>query len=82
MFVCRRASPQDHTTLRLHRALRDRTGFGSHVAIRARETLAKPEVPISSASAEVAFSGLAPAYFGLYQINVRVPADYILLRLH
>jgi uncharacterized protein (TIGR03437 family) len=36
-------------------------------------TLAMPEVTVGGAPAAVTFSGLAPGYAGLYQINVQVP---------
>jgi uncharacterized protein (TIGR03437 family) len=36
-------------------------------------TLATPTVTIGGAPATVSFSGLAPGYVGLYQINVQVP---------
>ncbi|HWQ53193.1 MAG TPA: S8 family serine peptidase [Bryobacteraceae bacterium] len=38
-------------------------------------TLATPTVTIGARSAPVTFSGLAPGYVGLYQLNVTVPAD-------
>jgi uncharacterized protein (TIGR03437 family) len=36
-------------------------------------TLVKPTVTIGGVPATVAFSGLAPGYVGLYQVNVQVP---------
>ncbi len=38
------------------------------------QTLAQPTVSIGGVAATVAFSGLAPGYVGLYQVNVQVPA--------
>ena len=38
------------------------------------ETIATPIVTIGGVQATVAFSGLAPGYVGLYQVNVPVPA--------
>ena len=37
-------------------------------------TLATPAVTVGGVPAAVTFSGLAPGYVGLYQINVQVPA--------
>ena len=38
-------------------------------------TRADPTVTIGSQAAAVSFSGLAPGFVGLYQVNVAVPAD-------
>ena len=38
------------------------------------ETAIMPTVTIGGAPAQVTFSGLAPGYVGLYQVNVQVPA--------
>jgi uncharacterized protein (TIGR03437 family) len=38
------------------------------------ETLARPEVMIGGRVAEIHYSGLAPGFVGLYQINARVPS--------
>jgi uncharacterized protein (TIGR03437 family) len=38
------------------------------------ETAITPTVTIGGAPAQVTFSGLAPGYVGLYQVNVQVPA--------
>jgi uncharacterized protein (TIGR03437 family) len=35
-------------------------------------------VIVGNNSAEVLYAGLAPGYFGLYQVNVRVPANALL----
>ena len=37
-------------------------------------TVSKPEVTIGGFSTEVLFSGLAPGFAGLYQVNIRIPA--------
>src|SRR5206468_248849 len=37
-------------------------------------TVNSPVVKIDGVSAEVSFSGLAPGFVGLYQVNVRVPS--------
>ncbi|MBI4465461.1 MAG: SBBP repeat-containing protein [Acidobacteria bacterium] len=37
-------------------------------------TVTTPQVSIGGVPVPVAFSGLAPGYFGLYQVNVQVPA--------
>lgn len=39
------------------------------------ETLASPTVTIGGRQAQVLFSGLAPFFVGLYQLNVVIPAD-------
>ena len=51
------------------------TGLG---AVRAaasglRETVAAPRVTVGGAEAKVLFSGLAPGYLGLYQVNAQMP---------
>jgi uncharacterized protein (TIGR03437 family) len=38
-------------------------------------TMTLPRVTIGNAPAKVQFSGLAPGYAGLYQVNVEVPAE-------
>jgi len=38
-------------------------------------TMTTPVVTIGGKNAEVLFSGLAPCYVGLWQLNIRVPAD-------
>ena len=40
-----------------------------------RESLAQPEVSIGNATATVSYSGLAPGFLGLYQVNVQVPKE-------
>ncbi|MEP7366913.1 MAG: IPT/TIG domain-containing protein, partial [Acidobacteriota bacterium] len=54
------------------------TGLGATQAsaqnIFLEETTTRPRVTIAGRDAEVLFSGLAPGYTGLYQVNVRIPA--------
>jgi uncharacterized protein (TIGR03437 family) len=38
-------------------------------------TTTLPEVTIGGVAAPVFFSGLAPAFVGLYQVNVKVPEE-------
>ena len=38
-------------------------------------TITLPRVMIGNAPAKVQFSGLAPGYAGLYQVNAEVPAE-------
>jgi uncharacterized protein (TIGR03437 family) len=40
-----------------------------------RETIMHPEASIDGARADVLYSGLAPGYLGLYQVNIQLPAD-------
>ncbi len=44
------------------------------VAATGEPTIATPVVTIGGANAPVSFSGLAPGYVGLYQINAEIPA--------
>jgi uncharacterized protein (TIGR03437 family) len=39
------------------------------------ETLLQPEVLIGGNRAEVTYSGLAPGFVGLYQVNARIPSQ-------
>ena len=48
--------------------------FGSIAPTPPPETLATPQVSIAGIPATVQFSGLAPGFVGLYQVNVQVPA--------
>jgi uncharacterized protein (TIGR03437 family) len=54
------------------------TGLGATQAstqnIFLEETTIRPRVTIAGRDAEVLFSGLAPGFTGLYQVNVRIPA--------
>jgi uncharacterized protein (TIGR03437 family) len=45
------------------------------VASENSRTVATPTLIIGSVPAEVSFSGLAPGFFGLYQVNAQVPLD-------
>jgi uncharacterized protein (TIGR03437 family) len=48
------------------------TGLGAVSA--ASTTLTTPTVTLGGASAPVSFSGLAPGFVGLYQVNFQIPA--------
>lgn len=52
------------------------TGLGRVVTSSTglRETVVKPQVTIGGVPAEISYSGLAPGFSGLYQINARVPS--------
>jgi len=52
------------------------TGLGTvrGVAGGLYETVARPEVTIGGVPTELLYSGMAPGFTGLYQVNVRVPA--------
>jgi uncharacterized protein (TIGR03437 family) len=51
------------------------TGLGATTRAGALDvTTIQPEVTIGSSPARVTFSGLAPGYVGLYQINAQVPS--------
>jgi uncharacterized protein (TIGR03437 family) len=53
----------------------NRPGLGSASPVNPlATTLAAPSVTIGGVPAAVTFSGLAPGYVGLYQVNVQVPA--------
>jgi minor extracellular serine protease Vpr len=39
------------------------------------ETIAAPTVTIGGIPADVFYSGLAPGFYGLYQVNAKVPSD-------
>jgi len=53
----------------------NRPGLGSaSPTIPLATTLTTPTVTIGGVAATVAFSGLAPGFVGLYQVNVQVPA--------
>jgi len=41
------------------------------------ETVLRPEVIVGEIPVEVLFSGLAPGFAGLYQVNVQVPAGAV-----
>jgi uncharacterized protein (TIGR03437 family) len=56
--------------------VRNRPGLGSpSPAGPLATTIATPLVTIGGARAAILFSGLAPGFVGLYQVNVTVPAD-------
>jgi uncharacterized protein (TIGR03437 family) len=57
-------------------AVSDRPASGAAASGSAlSRTATTPTVTIGSLPAEVAFSGLAPGFVGLYQVNARVPAN-------
>jgi uncharacterized protein (TIGR03437 family) len=45
-------------------------------AANGQETMTKPVVTIGGLNAPVSFSGLAPTFVGLYQINAQIPAGF------
>jgi uncharacterized protein (TIGR03437 family) len=45
------------------------------VAATGQVTMNTPTVTIGGANAPVSFSGLAPSFVGLYQVNAQVPAS-------
>jgi uncharacterized protein (TIGR03437 family) len=51
-----------------------RTGYGAPGAEPLARTMITPTVTIRGVNAPVQFSGLAPNYVGLYQVNVAIPA--------
>jgi uncharacterized protein (TIGR03437 family) len=52
----------------------NRPALGSPPSVPVAATLATPTVTIGGIPATVSFSGLAPGFVGLYQVNVQIPA--------
>jgi len=53
--------------------LRSRVDAGTAAPYPSPETILTPEVRVGGILANVSFSGLAPGFVGLYQVNVQVP---------
>jgi len=52
-----------------------RTGAPAPNSEPLSRTPSSPAVTVGGINVEVLFSGLAPGFVGLYQVNVRIPAD-------
>jgi uncharacterized protein (TIGR03437 family) len=50
------------------------TGEGAPTAEPLARTPLDPTVTVGGASADILYSGLAPGFVGLYQVNIRIPA--------
>jgi minor extracellular serine protease Vpr len=51
------------------------SGFAASTTSITQTTTQKPQVTIGGQSAQVSYSGLAPGFVGLYQVNATVPAN-------
>jgi uncharacterized protein (TIGR03437 family) len=51
------------------------SGFPASTTSITQTTPQMPQVTIGGQSAQVIYSGLAPGYVGLYQVNVTVPSN-------